>query len=389
MYSRIRSVSFWLLLSLLLVLLMVTVPGVSGRGGPHRAEHVSIGDVSFLDVETFATGHEFAGTEVGGLSAISYDPYRGVYYVLSDGGSAGIPARYYTVAIDIVEEDLQVEFLDVTFLREKGGEVIAEGAIDTEGMELVWPGVLYISTEGDGAAEPMIDPTIRAFNPVGRQLRSLSVPDKFLYSVDDGNNVRDNLAFESLTSTPNRRYLYTASENALENDGPITSLETGSPSRFLQYDLRTRRAMAEYVYCVNPIPKAPTGANPFADHGLVEIQALDNAGTFLTMERSFATGVGNTILLFEASTQGAIDVSGTNTLNLTGCPADGPQPMSKTMVADFETLGVTPDNVEGMAFGPDLPDGSRLLIAVSDNNFNDVQTTQFIALSVELQAGDE
>lgn len=388
MTSRIRSASLWLLLSVLLLMLTVTVPGASGRGGPHKDEQVTVGGISFLDIVTFATGHEFAGTEVGGLSSISYDRHRDVYYVLSDDRSEEDPSRYYTVAIDLVDGKLQVEFLDVTFLRDENGDLFEPLAIDPEGMELVRPGILYVSTEGDDDTDPMTDPFVNAFNPVGRQTLSLPVPDKFLYSVN-GNQVRDNLAFESLTSTPDRRHLYTASENALENDGPITTLDNGSPSRLLQYDLRTRRPMAEYVYCVNPIPKEPVPPGAFADHGLVEIQALDNAGTFLTMERSFAVGVGNTILLFEASTQGATDVSGTTALNLAGCPEGAPQPMSKREVADFEELGVVPDNVEGMTFGPALPDGTQLLIAVSDNNFNPFQTTQFIALSVELQAVDE
>jgi hypothetical protein len=59
------------------------------------------------------------------------------------------------------------------------------------------------------------------------------------------------------------------------------------------------------------------------------------------------------------------------------------------MVADFEQdLGVDPDNLEGMAWGPTLPDGRALLIVISDNNFNPDQTTQFIALAVELVPKD-
>jgi hypothetical protein len=117
----------------------------------------------------------------------------------------------------------------------------------------------------------------------------------------------------------------------------------------------------------------------------VEIEALDNAGTFLAMERSFATNVGNTIFLFEASTEGATDVSGITALNLEGCPTEGMQPMHKELLVDLEAdLGIVPDNVEGMTFGPMLSRQHRLLVLVSDNNFNDSQTTQFIALKVEL-----
>jgi hypothetical protein len=48
-------------------------------------------------------------------------------------------------------------------------------------------------------------------------------------------------------------------------------------------------------------------------------------------------------------------------------------------------LGIEPDNIEGMAFGPALPDGRLPLILMSDNNFATTQTTQFIVLAVQLE----
>jgi hypothetical protein len=61
--------------------------------------------------------------------------------------------------------------------------------------------------------------------------------------------------------------------------------------------------------------------------------------------------------------------------------------MTKTLVVDIASLGVQPDNLEAMSFGPMLPDGRMLLILVSDNNFNPSQVTQFMALAVELGPG--
>jgi hypothetical protein len=37
-----------------------------------------------------------------------------------------------------------------------------------------------------------------------------------------------------------------------------------------------------------------------------------------------------------------------------------------------------------MAFGPELPDGSRTLVLVSDNNFNPLEKTQIVALRLRL-----
>jgi hypothetical protein len=58
------------------------------------------------------------------------------------------------------------------------------------------------------------------------------------------------------------------------------------------------------------------------------------------------------------------------------------------LLANFEEdLGIVPDNVEGMALGPVLPDGRQILILVSDNNFSQSQVTQFIALALEVETG--
>jgi hypothetical protein len=58
------------------------------------------------------------------------------------------------------------------------------------------------------------------------------------------------------------------------------------------------------------------------------------------------------------------------------------RPAEKTLLIDLDTLGIPLDNVEGMAFGPDLPDGRRSLILVSDNNFAPAQFTQFLLFAV-------
>ena len=59
--------------------------------------------------------------------------------------------------------------------------------------------------------------------------------------------------------------------------------------------------------------------------------------------------------------------------------------MTKRLILNVEEdLGIEPDNIEGMAFGPALPDGRLPLILVSDNNFAITQTTQFIVLALEL-----
>lgn len=367
------------LLILTILALFLTAASPSDRQSTACTDIQTVTEIDPLGVVTFPTGTMFADTEVGGLSGIAFDASRDVYYAMSDDRSN---ARFYTVTIDLSDSSLDdgdVAFQDVTFLTGPGGSSIAEGSLDPEDIDLPRPGFLYISSEGDVDASPPIDPFVNRFNLNGKQTHELPIPLKYLPNAQGSKGVRDNLAFESLTSTPNRRFLYTATENALVQDGPIASLTESSPARVLEYQLPGKQPQAEYVYIVNPIPQAPVPADEFADNGLVDLQALDNCGTFLAMERSFAVGVGNTVALFETTTRNATDVSGRRALN------QSYEPMPKELVADLEQdLGIVPDNVEGMIFGPVLPDGRIALLLVSDNNFNPDQTTQFIVLAVEL-----
>ena len=58
------------------------------------------------------------------------------------------------------------------------------------------------------------------------------------------------------------------------------------------------------------------------------------------------------------------------------------RPVQKTLLLDLRTLGIPLDNIEGITFGPDLPDGRRSLILVSDNNFAATQFTQFLLFAI-------
>jgi hypothetical protein len=77
------------------------------------------GQLRFLGQAIVPTGTVFNGTTVGGLSSITYDSRRGVFYTLSDDPSQFQPARFYTVGIDLRDgrlSDSDVRFQGVTTL---------------------------------------------------------------------------------------------------------------------------------------------------------------------------------------------------------------------------------------------------------------------------------
>lgn len=375
-----RSASF------LLVALTIVALAAAGAAAASAGGQQTVASLEFRGTVSLPTGLEFAGTEVGGLSGITRDASRGVYYAISDDRSQINPTRYYTLAIDLADgwlDEGDITFVDVTFLRDRAGSIFPPLATDPEGIFLTRPGQLYISSEGDALATPPIDPFVNRFNLVGAENRALPVPDKFLPDAAGTRGVRLNLAFESLTATPDRRHLYTATEAALSQDGPAADIGQASLARILEYDLGGKRPGREFVYVVDPVAEAPDPPNAFRVNGLVELLGLDDAGTFLAMERSFSVGKGNTVVLYEITTEWATDVSGLDTLLPGGSPASF-VPVGKSFLLDFADLGLVPDNLEGLAFGPPMADGRLPLIVVSDNNFNPFQVTQFVVLAVEL-----
>jgi 5'/3'-nucleotidase SurE len=346
-------------------------------------------DVELLgEVQSFKTGFLLAETEVGGLSSIAYNSASNNYYALSDDRSEN--ARFYTLNIDLSDGSLDegdVSFESVTTLSQQNGDPFVANTLDPEGIAISGLGTLYISSEGN--ANELINPFINQFSLTGEEIDGLNIPAKFLPTADNSSGIRNNLAFESLTITPDKRFLYTATENTLYQDGSGTSLDNEGTVRIVKYDLTTKEVVGEFVYIVEAIPTEPIPADGFADNGLVELLAIDNNGTLLALERSFAVGVGNTIRLYEINTQGALDVSSQPDLfwEEEGITFEIDPAVNKRLLVDLQAdLGISPDNVEGMTLGPILPDGSQSLILVSDNNFSDAQTTQFIALGLDLES---
>ncbi|WP_161564529.1 phytase [Okeania hirsuta] len=352
----------------------------------------TVTNIEFIGGVEFETGLDFQGTEVGGISGISYDKGSGIYYAISDDRSQNNDARFYTVDIDWSDgslDDGDVEFIDFTTLLNNNGVPFPENGVDPEGIAFNGEN-LFISSEGN--VNEGIDPFVNQFSLGGEQLNELTIPDKFLPNNDGTQGIRNNQAFESLTITPDKRFLYTATESALVQDGERPTLENDSASRIIKYDLETGEAIKEFLYFVDPIPVAPDPEDGFADNGLVELLALDNSDTLLALERSFAVGVGNNIRLYEVQLQNTTNIQDFDGLinpdDPDGALFDVDAVAEKRLLLDFADLGITLDNDEGMTFGPVLPDGSQSLVVVSDNNFNDVtpQVTQFLGFSLDIDS---
>jgi len=317
-------------------------------------------------------------TRVGGLSGLTYDPGCDLFYAISDDRGSLAPPRFYTLKIRFDGEDVEASVLGATLLRDKEGATFARGDIDPEALALTEGGTLFLASEG--VPHRGIDPLVGQFGLDGSLIGTLGLPEHFLPDADGTRGVRDNLGFEGLAVSPDGSRLFVAAENALLQDGPAADLAVESPTRLLKIELSSGRTVAEYFYQVGPVPDEPRPATAFRTNGISEILALDNE-RLLVLERSFSVGVGNTVRIYLVNLQGAADIKDIDSFSDLDDPK--PPPLAKVLVADIGELGVEPDNIEGMAFGPALADGRRSLVLISDNNFQpSVQTNQVLLLAV-------
>ncbi|MEG3923264.1 MULTISPECIES: esterase-like activity of phytase family protein [unclassified Microcoleus] len=363
-----------------------------------RSPSTSVRNINFIGQATYPTGSvTVEGTQLGGLSGIDYDAINNRYYTISDDRSDRNPARFYTLNIDLSSGSLSssgINFSGVTTLLNQNNQPFATNTIDPEGIGLTSNGTVFVSSEGEVTtlAGRLQSPFVNEFAlGTGRQLRQLPVPSKFVPVIGPADaptaGIRNNLAFENLTITPDGKFLFTATENALVQDGSVATTNTGSRSRILKYNLTTGQPEQEFLYVTDPVAVPAVPETGFNTNGLVELLALDNRGTFLALERSFsagAPGTGNTIKLYEVRLNGASDISDINSLNAINI--NTVRPVEKRLVLNFDTLGLPTglDNVEGMTFGPVLPNGQQSLVLVSDNNFSATQFTQILAFGLAL-----
>ncbi|RQO41376.1 hypothetical protein DBV14_28510 [Variovorax sp. KBW07] len=321
------------------------------------------------------------GTPAGGLSGIDYDPARGEYLLISDDRSDHAPVRFYTARWPQPDAAPPAPTGVVLLQRPGGGpwpnrrQAIDELPVpDPEALRLrPATGTLLWTSEGDVA---------RGFGPAlyesardGRFLREFALPTMFAPDAAQRRGPRDNLSFEGLALTPDGRFAWLGMENALVQDGPVpTTSAPGGPCRFTQVDLETGKAARQIAYVPDAIPLRPLVPGTYADNGVSEILMLD-AHRMLVLERAYAAGTGNSLRLYEIDTRAASDV-----LAIDALAPGNHRPAPKTLVADFGALGLSRlDNTEGMCWGPPLPNGKRMLVVVSDDNFNPLQVTQFAA----------
>jgi hypothetical protein len=196
--------------------------------------------------------------------------------------------------------------------------------------------------------------------------------------------IRNNLGFEGLgyIASAEGQYVFVVNEEALEGDGPTSTFAHGTTVRILRHPVAGGDDV-EIAYLTEPV---------FADGVQGENGGSDLApltpDRVLVLERAYVRGAGNAIRIYE------VDLRATQNIIMLG-DARAVVPVAKRLVLD---LALIPDercapppqsqrrrsleNYEGLALGPTLDDGRRLIFLVSDDNASAGQVPRLVAVAL-------
>ena len=333
----------------------------------------------------------YKNTTVGGLSGIDYDASSKNYYLISDDRSAINPARFYTAAISFNQKGIDtIMFTGVNFFLQTNGNVypnINANPHNTPDPEAIRynpiTNLLTWTSEGERIVNKkdtvLEDPTIITVSTSGNFVDSFAIPSNLRMQVIE-KGPRQNGVFEGLTFADNYKNMFVSVEEPLYEDGPrVDVTDNNTFIRILKYITADKKNIAQYAYKPDNIAFAANPVDKFKINGIPDILYLGD-NKLLVIERSYSTGrLSCTIKIFIADLNKATDISNLplkiNAGNFT--------PVTKKLLLNMDDLGIYIDNIEGVTFGPDLPNGHKTLLFIADNNFSANQVTQLLLFEVK------
>ena len=357
--------------------------------GMHDRHARCLPQFRLLGEERWDLSRQFAGVPVGGLSGLDYRAADDRYYLVSDDRSTHDAARIYQAQIRYDDTGLHSVSLEQQhYLRTPQGTTYPSprstdghtAVPDPEALRLL-PGqnALVWSSEGDFAHG--FGPSLTEAGLDGHWRRDWPLPAQLQLPTDRTTAIgpRNNTTLEGMAIDDDRQHLWLAMEGALRQDGPLPRPgHVGGPVRITQYDLATRQPVRQIAYVPDALPDDRLLLPLIAVNGISEILA-DGPHHLLVLERSYMLGRGFSVRIYRIRTD---DAQASDTLHIDTLAPGHYQPVDKTLVLDLAQAGLaTVDNLEAMTWGPPLANGQRVLLLVSDNNFNPAEVTQFVALA--------
>ena len=322
----------------------------------------------------------------GGISAVDYCGNDNLYYFLPDrgplDGAIAWPCRVQKVRVEFGESagsEVQVEVVETIFLRDENGNAFTGLAsaykatqqqparLDPEGIRIAENGNFFVSDE--------YGPRLIEFSSTGEFVREFEMPGQLVIhnpgltkSDENPQNVagrQTNRGMEGLAISPDGQKLFGLMQSSLLQDSYRADLSKRPNGLNVRLELfsTSGKFAGERLYRLDQ-----------NSNGLNEILAC-GAEQFIVIERDGKPGAEAKFKkLMLVSMNGASEISNYRELPSNSIPT-GVQPVQKSVLIDLLdpkwalTGDSMPEKIESLAFGPDLPDGRKTLLVVSDNDF--------------------
>jgi hypothetical protein len=319
----------------------------------------------------------FNNTIVGGISGIDFSNNQ-YYMVVDDAKNARVLVGNIHINKDKI---IAIELKKTIYLNDTVNSFYKNNSLDLESVFVNEEGINLVS---EGSIIEGRNPSVFFMDSLGAFKEEVEIPENF--KANSIGKPKHNGAFEGSTKSFNNKGFWVAMEAPLEIDGKEPTFhETQSPIRITYFDNKTKKATKQFVYQLEKIDKPAKGKVNL--NGVTAI--LEYAkNRFFIIERIYQSGYGsygNTVRIFKAS----VNEKSTNTLNIESLKKTNYTPLKKELLFDFKSIkdkltDKIIDNIEGITFGPELSNGNRSLIVVSDDNFQAYgkQLNQFILLEL-------
>lgn len=343
----------------------------------------------FISEYDIPYGFTYGNTTVGGLSGIDYDAVQNRYYFICDDRSAINPARFYTAKIHFSADKIDsVSFTAMNYLLQPDGRTYPNNkqdkynTPDPEAMRynpimknFIW------SNEGERIVRDnekvIADPSIRVIGSDGKFMDSFPLPEN-VHMTDKEMGPRQNGVFEGMSFADNYRSLFVNVEEPLYQDGPrADTLENNAYIRILKFDVASKKNTSQYAYKLDAVAYPPSPSTAYFINGVPDILSIGE-NKLLVIERSYSTGrTACTIKVYETDLSAATDIKDIPTLKNSNFKA-----AEKKLLLNMDSLGIYIDNIEGVSFGPKLPNGHNTLLFVADNNFSPFEKSQVLLFEI-------
>ena len=350
----------------------------------------SIKSIGLLGVYNIPYAFPFNNTTVGGLSGIDYDQKKNLFYFICDDRSAINPARYYTAGIYISPKGIDsLKFISVRYLLQTDGTTHQNSKTDPQRThdheairynpvqnKIIW------SSEGERFIKEnqtvLSDPSININTIDGNHTGSFPLPHLLAMQAAE-KGPRQNSVLEGMCFADNYQSLYVNVEEPLYDDGPKADTdENNAFIRILKFDAKSKKNTRQYAYKLDPVAYPANPVNAYKINGVPDILSTGE-NKLLVIERSYSSGrLACTVKLFNSDLSKASDIRHNPSLlnNKDFIAAD------KKLLLNMDDLGIYVDNIEGVTFGPLLPNGKKTLLLVADNNFNPIEQSQVLLFEI-------